>query len=229
MACSFNNEQWPNSCSKLLFEVCVKTLESTKYSENGPRHREYLLSGLASIFHQKRTQFYLCSINEESKIISVLVSSQEIQIQSLWIDFFDAIIRKRVYIFCCIYITCTRTRYYLCHASIAGSLEWVYLALEERADSSIGNYFRWNTRHFCLMLHQQCFSIKGKYVDGDDINTGKSVLGINNQPFCLNDDVHERLLCYVHIHNLEIPQDPESDLELFVPLLGYLEQDGFQI
>ena len=35
--------------------------------------------------------------------------------------------------------------------------------------------------------------------------------------------------CYVHIHDLEILQDPESGLELFVTLLGYLEQDGFQI
>ena len=80
-----------------------------------------------------------------------------------------------------------------------------------------------------ILLAQGHATIFVMPVDGDDINTGKSVLGINNQPFCLNDDVHERLLCYVHIHNLEIPQDPESDLELFVPLLGYLEQDGFQI
>ena len=51
------------------------------------------------------------------------------------------------------------------------------------------------------------FLIKGKYVDDDDINTAKSDLAINNQPLCLDDDIHEILLCYVHIHNLEIPQD----------------------
>ena len=37
------------------------------------------------------------------------------------------------------------------------------------------------------------------------------------------------IMCYCEIHNLNIPQDVESALGLYTWLLGYLEEDGFEI
>ena len=73
------------------------------------------------------------------------------------------------------------------------------------------------------------FRDRGVIVDDADIESARSVLGIHYPPFSTYDDLHELLICYIHIYNLTIPRDPESGLDLYIELLQCLNNDGFAV
>ena len=71
------------------------------------------------------------------------------------------------------------------------------------------------------------YSRKGVKVRDVDIQIALDVLGIDHHPVYQNKDMHDLLICYVHIHQIEPPRDPESGLNFYVQLLNLLANDGF--
>ena len=61
------------------------------------------------------------------------------------------------------------------------------------------------------------------------LNIAEEVLGIENPPMFNDEDIHELLFCYMQIHNLHIPKDPEEALDIYIKLLECLENDDFVI
>ena len=73
------------------------------------------------------------------------------------------------------------------------------------------------------------FDKKGYSVDDLDLRVAQNIIGIDQHPFCKNDQIHELLICYINIYKLEAPCDPEDAIIFCVEILECLEQDGFQI
>ena len=73
------------------------------------------------------------------------------------------------------------------------------------------------------------FGNKGYSVDDLDLRAAQGIIGIDQHPFCKNDQIHELLICNINIYKLEIPSDPEDAITFYVEILECLEQDGFQI
>ena len=72
------------------------------------------------------------------------------------------------------------------------------------------------------------FDKKGYSVDYLDLRVAQDIIGIDQQPICKNDEMHELFKCYINIYKLEAPRDPEGAIT-YVKILECLEQDGFQI
>ena len=73
------------------------------------------------------------------------------------------------------------------------------------------------------------FQAQGIDVNPTDIQVAQNVLGIDHHPVCRDEDLHELLLCYIHMNGFNVPRDPDSALFLYVQLLECLENDGFRI
>ena len=73
------------------------------------------------------------------------------------------------------------------------------------------------------------FDKKGYSVDDLDLRVAQNIIGIDQHPFCKNDQIHELLICNINIYKLEVPSDPEDATTFYVEILKCLEQDGFQI
>ena len=70
------------------------------------------------------------------------------------------------------------------------------------------------------------YSKKGVPVKPRDICTATNQLGISRHPVYRNKEMHELLICYVHVHNLDIAKD---GLNMYVRLLRLLSNDGFLV
>ena len=70
---------------------------------------------------------------------------------------------------------------------------------------------------------------KGVEVDPRDVDIAANQLEIDHHPVFRDKDLHELLICYINIHNLEIPKDAESGLDMYVTLLRLLSNDGFLV
>ena len=73
------------------------------------------------------------------------------------------------------------------------------------------------------------FKEQGVVVNDIDIQAARTILGIEHAPMTKDQDLQELLFCYIQIHNLSIPHDPESGLNLYIKLLTYLIVDGFNV
>ena len=73
------------------------------------------------------------------------------------------------------------------------------------------------------------FTYAGAKVDDEKIAIARDLLGTEHWPVYRNGDLNDIFICYCEIHNLNIQQDAESALELYASLLGYLEEDRFEI
>ena len=73
------------------------------------------------------------------------------------------------------------------------------------------------------------FDKKGYSADNLDLRVAQGIIGIDQHPFCKNDQIHELLICYINIYKLKVPCDTEDTVTLNVEILECLEQDGFQI
>ena len=71
------------------------------------------------------------------------------------------------------------------------------------------------------------FQSKGIQIGQEDINIVKEVLGLHDSPVAINDEMHDFLKCSFQIHNLRMPTDWESALDLYVDLLQLLKEDDF--
>ena len=58
-----------------------------------------------------------------------------------------------------------------------------------------------------------------------DMNT----LGFNHHPVYRNKEMHELLICYVHIHKVKLARDAEAGIDMYVKLIRYLELDNFLV
>ena len=45
------------------------------------------------------------------------------------------------------------------------------------------------------------FEKKGYSVDDLDLRVAQGIIGIDQHPFCKNDQIHELLICYINIYN----------------------------
>ena len=59
------------------------------------------------------------------------------------------------------------------------------------------------------------------------VHASEDVLGVNSLPFFRNKDLYELFECYVHIHLLILPEDPESGIWFNAEVLILLRNDGF--
>ncbi len=66
-------------------------------------------------------------------------------------------------------------------------------------------------------------------VNDADLDVVSGVLGIDRYPVYKDQDMHELLICYVQVNNLQIAQDADGAIDLYIQLLQFLEQDGFFI
>ena len=73
------------------------------------------------------------------------------------------------------------------------------------------------------------FDQKGYSADDLNLRVAQGITGIDEHPFCMNDQIHELLIRYINIYILEVPCDPEETITFYVEILECLEQDGFQI
>ena len=73
------------------------------------------------------------------------------------------------------------------------------------------------------------FDKKGYSVDDLDLRVTQDIIGIDQDPICKNDEMHELFRCYINIYTLEVPRDPQDVITFYVKILECLEQEGFQI
>ena len=73
------------------------------------------------------------------------------------------------------------------------------------------------------------FQRKGIKIGQEDINIVKEVLGLDHSPVAKNDEMHDLLKCCFQIHNLRMPTDWESALNLYVDLSQLLKKDDFPV
>lgn len=73
------------------------------------------------------------------------------------------------------------------------------------------------------------FKEQGTPVNDMDIQSARTVLGIKHAPMAKDEELQELLFYYVKIHNLSVPHDPESGLDLYIKLIDCLDGDGFNI
>jgi len=62
-----------------------------------------------------------------------------------------------------------------------------------------------------------------------DMDIVKRNLGITEAPYCRNNELHELLIGYVHLNNLNVPCDAYEGLELYGNLLDLLRMDEFEV
>ena len=67
------------------------------------------------------------------------------------------------------------------------------------------------------------YSKIGFTVSEEYLTIAEEIVGLDHHPLQRNKTVHELLICYVHIHDIEI------GLEMYVELLRHLDSDGFLV
>ena len=67
----------------------------------------------------------------------------------------------------------------------------------------------------------------GLTVSEEDLTISEDIVGLDHLPLHCNKNLHELLICYIHIHDIEIARDAESRLEMYVELLRNSNSDGF--
>ena len=102
-------------------------------------------------------------------------------------------------------------------------LRWNCRAVRQSSDAPGGNP---DLLFHCPPLG---FQKKGIQIGQEDINIVNEVLGIDDSPVAKNDEMHDLLKCYFKIHNLRMPTDWESALDLYADLLKLLKEDYFLV
>ena len=67
----------------------------------------------------------------------------------------------------------------------------------------------------------------GLTVSGEDLTIAEDIVGLDHHPLHRNKILHELLICYIHIHDIEIARDAESRHEMYIKLLRNSNSDGF--
>jgi len=73
------------------------------------------------------------------------------------------------------------------------------------------------------------FENKGIDLNENDIKIAENLFSIQHAPMYKIKDLWELLFCYTQIHHIDLPQDPESALEVYVKLLELLKDDDFEV
>ena len=72
-------------------------------------------------------------------------------------------------------------------------------------------------------------NFKGIKIGQEDTSIVKEVFGLDHSPVAKNDEMHDLLKCCFQIHNLRMPTDWESALNLYVDLSKLLKKDDFSV
>lgn len=73
------------------------------------------------------------------------------------------------------------------------------------------------------------YSNQGLPVDCFQISMLENIIGISHHPVFKDKDLHDLLICYMHIHHLQVPMDAEKSLKTYVRLLRYVSNDKFVV
>ena len=65
----------------------------------------------------------------------------------------------------------------------------------------------------------------GLTVSEEDLTISEDIVGLDHLPLHCNKNLHELLICYIHIHDIEIARDAESRLEMYIKLLRNSNSD----
>ena len=65
----------------------------------------------------------------------------------------------------------------------------------------------------------------GLTVCEEDLTISEDIVGLDHLPLHCNKNLHELLICYIHIHDIEIARDAESRLEMYIKLLRNSNSD----
>ena len=181
---------------------------------------------LQVFFTQKRDSFLYGGSTRNQRIEAFWSRLKKFKL-SWWIDFFNDMIRCRLH-----------------KPSCPLHKEVLLFSFMPVLQVQLNECMRlWNTRHIrqsatapggvpeMLFNVPSCvgFQQQGVKIDRTDVQVAKTVLGIDHHPISKNEDLHELLICYVHLHGLEIPRDPETALSFYVNLLECLGNDEFDI
>ena len=71
------------------------------------------------------------------------------------------------------------------------------------------------------------FQNQGISAERRDVNAAEDVLGVNSLPFFQNKGLYELFGCYVQIHSLILPEDPQSVKQFSAEVLIFLQNDVF--
>ena len=71
------------------------------------------------------------------------------------------------------------------------------------------------------------FQNQGIGAERRNVDAAEGVLVVISLPFFRNKHFYELFECYVHIHSLILPEDPESGKEFYGEVLIFLQNDGF--
>ena len=123
--------------------------------------------------------------------------------------------RKEVLIFCFLSVIQNELNEFV--------LSWNSRTVRQSSDAPEGNPD--------LLFHCPPLAFQRKVVQigQQDINIVKEVLGSDDSPVAKNDEMHDLLKCYFQIHNLRMPTDWESALDLYVDFLKLLKEDDFLV
>ena len=70
---------------------------------------------------------------------------------------------------------------------------------------------------------------RGIKMQDRDIDIAMNTLGFNHHPVYRNKEMHELLICYVHMLKLKLARDAEAGIDMYVKLIRYLELDNFLV
>ena len=65
----------------------------------------------------------------------------------------------------------------------------------------------------------------GLTVSEEDLTISEDIVGLDHLPLHCNKNLHELLICYIHIHDIEIARDAESRIEMYIKLLRNSNSD----
>uniref|UniRef100_A0A7M5X0C0 Integrase core domain-containing protein n=1 Tax=Clytia hemisphaerica TaxID=252671 RepID=A0A7M5X0C0_9CNID len=80
-----------------------------------------------------------------------------------------------------------------------------------------------------VMPQEIGFENQGLVPSEDDLGVAADVIGLDHCPVSKNEDLYELLECYCQIENILRPSDALTGLDIYITLLEYLENDGFDI
>ena len=79
------------------------------------------------------------------------------------------------------------------------------------------------------MLETIGYNKLGSAVYEEDETIEEDIIGLDYRPIYCTKTLHKLLTFYVHIDDIEIARDAESEIEMYVELLRYLDSDGFLV
>jgi len=181
---------------------------------------------LQYLFTHSETSFLNAASTRNQRIESYWSRLKKFKL-SWWIEFFDDMVKQHIYLPSNIFHT---------EAFIFSFMPVIQLELNQSLKMWNARNVRQSSRTpggvpdilFNMPLTVG-FENKGIDLNENDIKIAENLFSIQHAPMYKIKDLWELLFCYTQIHHIDLPQDPESALEVYVKLLELLKDDDFEV